>query len=571
MSNPEGVAVDGAGNLFIADSSNHRIRQVSPNGIITTAAGNGAAGFSGDGGPAGSAQLNGPIGVAVDGTGNLFILDSTNNRVRKVFSNGIIATVAGNGTHGFSGDGGPATSAALGGFNCNRACGGVAVDGAGNLFIADSGNHRIRKISASGIISTVAGNGVADFSGDGGPATDAQLSYPVGVTVDGAGNLFIAEYGRVRKVSSSGIITTVAGGGQLADSSADGGAATNAALSAPYALAVDAGGNLFIADPGWNFFTGGEVGSDPADHRIRRVSSDGIITTVAGNGTGGFSGNRGPASSAQLNGPMGVAVDGAGNVYVAEGGNHVVRILRPANQSVLIGAVVDGASQRDDAVSPGKIVVIYGAGLGPSELVQNQASSGALGTDLSGTTVSLNGIAAPILYTSATQVAAIVPYAVSGATAQVTVTYQGEVSNALSVPVALSAPGIFTSNQAGWGQAAAINALDDTVNTAANPVRIGGFISLYATGEGQTSPAGMDGRIAGSTAVGPVLPVRVTVGGIPATVQYKGGAPGQVAGLMQVNVQIPSGVQPGGYVPVVLQVGDASTTPGAVWIAVSGN
>jgi uncharacterized protein (TIGR03437 family) len=236
----------------------------------------------------------------------------------------------------------------------------------------------------------------------------------------------------------------------------------------------------------------------------------------------------------------------------------------------LIRALVDAASQRADSVSPGKIVGISGVGLGPSELVRNQPRDGQFSTELAGTTVSFNGIAAPILYTSATQVAAVTPYAVTGTTAQVTVTYQGGASNSLTVPVAPSAPSLFTVNQTGAGQAAAINAVDGTVNTPANPVKLGGFISLYATGEGQTTPAGVDGRLAGSTPAQPVLPVRVTVGGIPATVQYKGGAPGLVAGIMQVNVQIPSGVHPGGYLPVALQAGDRSSSP-AVWIAVSGN
>jgi uncharacterized protein (TIGR03437 family) len=264
-----------------------------------------------------------------------------------------------------------------------------------------------------------------------------------------------------------------------------------------------------------------------------------------------------------------VAVDGSGNVYFADTGNNAIRILRPASRRVLITAVVNAASQRPDPVSPGKIVVIYGAGLGPAELMLNRPSSGVLGTTLGGTTVSFNGIAAPILYTSATQVAAIVPYAVTGTAAQVTVTYQSAVSES-AVPIAPSAPGIFTLNQAGWGQAAAINVNDGTVNTAANPVRIGGFVSIFATGEGQTDPGGVDGQIAGTTPARSLLPVKATVGGIPATVQYAGGAPGQVAGLMQVNVQIPSGVQPGGYVPVVLQVGDRITSP-AVWIAVTAN
>ncbi len=568
FSSPWSVAMDGAGKLFIADLSNNRIRQVTPGGIVTTVAGTGTRGFSGDGGPATNAQLSGPIGLAVDGAGNLFLLDSNNGRVRKISGDGIITTVAGNGSRGFSGDRGPATNAALGGYGvCNTYCGGVAVDGAGNLFIADPGNSRIRKVDPNGIITTVAGNGAGGYSGDGGPATSAALLYPAGVAVDREGNLFIAEARRVRKVSASGIITTVAGGGPLAGSAADGGPATNARLSSPIAVALDAAGNLYIADPGANFFTG-DAGDDPADHRIRKVSPNGIITTIAGTGTPGSSGEGVPAATAALNGPTGVAVDAAGNVYVADSANNVVRVLRPTNYSLLIGAVVDAASQHPDPVAPGKIVVIYGTRLGPSQLIRNQAANGRLGTELGGTTVSFNGIAAPILYTSATQVAAIVPYSISGTDAQVTVSYQGQASPAFRVSVAVSAPSLFTLNQAGWGQAAAINAVDGTVNTAVNPVKLGAYSSLYATGEGQTLPAGLDGQVSGSVPPRPGLTVSVTVGGIPATIQYAGGAPGQVAGLLQVNVQIPRGVKPGGYVPVVLQVGDQASSS-EVWIAVT--
>jgi uncharacterized protein (TIGR03437 family) len=529
LSYPRGVAVDDAGNLFIADTNNNRVRKVSTDGTITTVAGNGTAGFSGDGGLATSAQLNSPIAVTVDDDGNLFILDIANGRVRKVSPNGMISTVAGNGTAGFSGDGGLATSAALGAFVCNSVCGGLTVDGAGNLFIADPGNGRVRKVSPSGIITTVAGGD--GFFGDG----------PAGVAVDAAGNLFMVGDVGIRKVTPSGIVSTVA------------------QLFSALAVAVDGAGNLFVATSNYEGFFN--------DERILSVSPSGMITTIAGTGQGSFSGDGGPASTATLNGPSGLALDSAGNLYVADSGNNVVRILQPANQSVLVGAVVDAASQRDDPVSPGKIVVIYGAGLGALELVQNQPSNGHFGTELAGTTVSFNGNPAPILYTSATQVAAIVPYAVTGAKAEVTVTYQGSASAAFTVPMAASAPNLFTLNLTGASQAAAINAIDGTVNTAANPVKIGGFISLYATGEGQTMPAGQDGRITGSALSSPILPLKATVGGIPATIQYAGSAPEQVAGLMQVNVQIPSGVQPGGYVPVVLQVGDRTSSP-AVWIAV---
>src|ERR1700751_4501787 len=209
LSEPFGVAVDAVGNLYIADTSNHRIRKVDASGVITTVAGNGTEGFSGDGGPATSAALNTPIGVAVDVAGNLYIADSFNNRIRKVNATGIITTVAGNGDARFSGDHAAATNGSL------RAPFGVAVDKVGNVYIADTSNQRIRKVDASGTITTVAGNGTEGFSGDGGPAAQARLNFPTGVTVDRAGNLFITDQSnnRIRKVSTAWVIITVAGNG----------------------------------------------------------------------------------------------------------------------------------------------------------------------------------------------------------------------------------------------------------------------------------------------------------------------------------------------------------------------
>ena len=329
---PSDVAVDGAGNVFIADSFNDRIRKVDATGTISTVAGTGRIGFGGDGGPAVNARLYRPSGVAVDGVGNVFIADSFNDRIRKVDASGTISTVAGTGRSGFGRGGGPAVQARL-----SRPSG-VAVDGAGNLFIADSGNNRIRKVDATGTISTVAGTGRTGFGGDGGPAVNARLSRPSGVAVDGAGNLFIADSGndRIRKVDSAGVITTVAGTVEFGFSG-DGGPAVQAQLHGPSGVAVDGAGNVYIADRD--------------NKRIRKVDATGTIATIAGTVEFGFSGDGGPASQAQLRNPEGVAVDGADNLFIADSGNHVVRKLTPVGgsdtppagtESILLANFVNG-------------------------------------------------------------------------------------------------------------------------------------------------------------------------------------------------------------------------------------
>jgi hypothetical protein len=306
VNSPSGMAVDGTGNVFIADSQNIRIREVDTNGIITTVAGNGTAGYSGDGGPATNATLYFTAGVAMDRFGNLFIADELNSRIREVFTNGIITTVAGNGVVGYSGDGGIATNAAL------HYPKGVAVDSIGNVFIADWGNFRIREVGTNGIITTVAGNGVNGYSGDGGSATNAELTSTGGVTVDSAGNLFIGDYGnnRIREVGTNGIITSVAGTNAYGYSG-DGGPAINGELWYPMGVAVDSVGNLFIAD----YY----------NNRIREVGTNGIITTVAGNGVSGYSGDGGAATNAELRNPSGVAVDSIGDLFIADEYNNRIR------------------------------------------------------------------------------------------------------------------------------------------------------------------------------------------------------------------------------------------------------
>ena len=323
LSGPESVVVDTEGNLFIADSGNNRIRKMSTNGIITTIAGNGANSFSGDGGTAINAGLSFPSGVAIDAVGNLFISDNGNSRIRSVTTNGIIMTVAGNGTsYSFSGDGGVATNAALSSPTA------VAVDAGGNFFFSDNGNNRIRKVGTNGVITTVVGNGIHSYSGDGGAATNAELSGPSGLKLDSNGNLFIADYynNRIRKVTTNGSISTVAGNG-INSNSGDGGIATNAALYAPTGVAINAEGNLFITD--WKF------------NCVRRVDARGVITRVAGNGVqtpvvGGVlkfsaSGDGGAAINASLGFPEEVAVDTVGNLFIADTGNNRIRkVSRPS-------------------------------------------------------------------------------------------------------------------------------------------------------------------------------------------------------------------------------------------------
>jgi uncharacterized protein (TIGR03437 family) len=351
---PVGVVLDAAGSLYIADSEHVRVRKVGADGIITTVAGNGANRFSGDGGLSASAVLSSPQAVALDAAGDLYIADSGNRRIRRVGSDGIITTVAGAGDTGSAGDGGPATSASLG------FLAGVTVDPAGNLLIADPSNNRVRKVTAGGTITTAAGSGVAGFSGDGGPATSASLKSPQAATVDRSGNLCISDSGnqRIRRVSPSGTITTLAGNGTQGFSG-EGGAATNATLKSPTGEAADTAGSLYFADRD--------------NQRIRKVGSDGTITTVAGDGfnesgQGRFAGDGGPATAASLSNPVGVALDSAGNLYIADVSNNRIRKVGLGGSITTVagngkdGVSGDGGSATEASLSSPKGVAVDQAG-----------------------------------------------------------------------------------------------------------------------------------------------------------------------------------------------------------------
>ena len=338
INDPYGVAVDSLGNLYVADSGNERIRKVDLSGIITTLAGTGDWGYSGDGGAATEAQLSLPLGVGVDSLGNVYIADNRNARVRKVDLSGIITTLVGTGERGRSGDGGPATEAQL--VHPTD----VATDAAGNVYIPDG--SRVRKVDPSGIITTLAGTVERGFSGDGGPANQAQLSRATDVALDSAGNIFIADSHnhRVRKVDPAGIIATVAGTGERGFSG-DGGPATEARLSYPGALAVDSSGNVLVED----------------GFRVRRIDPSGIITTLAGPGEEGVLGDGGPATEARLSFVSGLAADASGNVYVA---SRLHRRIRKIDASGTITTLV-GTGFWKDAEVPGPSLAASHVFLGP--------------------------------------------------------------------------------------------------------------------------------------------------------------------------------------------------------------
>lgn len=313
--NPAGVALDEKGNLYIADTGAHRIRKVNTEGIITTVVGVGQRGFSGDGGPAVEAKIAAPHDMVFDSEGNLYFTDSYNHSIRKVDTNGVITTVAGTGKSGYSG-GGPAVEAQL---NTPQ---GIAIDREGNILIADTFNHFIRKIDKQGIITTIAGSHPWGYEGDGGPATKALMSVPQAVEVGPDGTIYISDSGnsRIRKIDSSGVIHHVVGSGPAAGLfgagyTGDSGLAEKGQVFTAADIAFDSAGNLYISDSGNN--------------RIRMVLRSSVLTTIAGTGKPGFSGDGGKAIEAEINTPKKLVVDREGNIYFADQPNHRIRKIDP--------------------------------------------------------------------------------------------------------------------------------------------------------------------------------------------------------------------------------------------------
>lgn len=549
LNNPQGVAVDAMGNVYIADYFNSRIRKLLTTDFMQTIAGCG--GFMqgctdlSEGRLAGQTAIFSPWDVALDPLGNFYFPDSGQNKIRKIGADGILRNFAGSGpggvqNRGFAGDGGPATSAKL-----NNPIG-MTFDHLGNLYFADHDNQRIRKVDTNGVITTIAGNGTMGFSGDGGLAIHAQLHAPHGVAVDLEGNVYIADTTnyRIRKITPDGIIQTIAGTGQVTASFlnnlGDGGPAIHATF-VPWDVEVDAQGNLYIAD-----WTG---------HRIRKIdAASGIITTLAGTGEPGFSGDGGPGVNAQVNMPAGLTVDPMGNVYFADSGNHRVRRIEapppPAPQIRTTNPVIPsfmGAA----GFSSNMYLEIYGTNFSRVSRTWTGADFNGSNapTSLEGASVTVNGNPAFIYYVSPAQININVPEDTATGPVEIVVTTAGGSSNAVTVersrlsPAMLTTPG-FRIN----GVQYVVAQTPDGSLYIGRPGMIPGVafvtpkpgdtVTIYALGLGPTNPATQAGIAAAQTSE-VLLPLDVEIGDVHATVSFKG-MPAGTIGLYQLNIVIPN-------------------------------
>ena len=528
FNNPVYLAFDAAGNLIVADWRNHRVRRIGTDGTVTTIAGTGAAGFSGDGGAASQASFNGVIGVCVDPSGNIYVNDDANNRIRRIDPSGRISTFAGNGARLSAGDGGNAVQAS---FFIGIRC---ASDASGNLYVAEQGAHRVRRISIQGIVSTVAGTGSQGFSGEGGPAVSAQLNNPTAVTVDRAGNLYICDQfnHRIRRVSPSGTIVTVAGTG-TAGFSGDGGPGVAASLNFPGAMVMDANGDLYF--------------TDGPNARVRKLSAAGILTTVAGNGVRGFAGDDGPALSASFNGAFGIALDARGNLYVADTENHRIRRISNASaagaEPEFDASGVSAWGSLQTGVTPGALTVIRGRNLALGASGITTAESTPLPKLLSGVSVKFGEDAVPIMSVRNTagmeQVVVQAPFSLTGETVAVTVDNGRAVSRTVQVRVASAQPSLISLDGL---HVAASRGSDGALVSELNPAAAGDHITLFGLAFGRVEPAPETGApAAGNPLSSMVTPLELRIGGRAAEVSFAGIAPGFI-GLYQINARVPDGL-----------------------------
>lgn len=548
---PVNVAFDSAGNLYIADSLNNRVRKVDTTGIITTVAGTGRPGFSGDG-LATANSIEGNSGVSFDPFGNLIIADTNNERVRKVDQNGNMVTVAGNGQIGAGGDGGPALNAS---FYCLVR---AISDRAGNILIADQCNHKIRKVDTHGIVTTFAGIGSPSYGGDGGPATSAALNNPTALALDAAGNLYFSDQvnHRIRKIDTNGIITTIAGTGSPGYNG-DNIPAASAQLNFPGGLVVDPSGTIFFADD--------------LNYRVRKFTPGGNISTVAGNGSPGFADNV-PGPQGQVTGPFGMALDGKGNLIFSDAGanNRVRKVIGVATPATVPsintdgGGVINGGSYAPGNIVSGSWVAVKGGGFTETTMDWSafDFSKGVLPTTLNGVQVLFNGQPGAMWYLIAgtpNQINVQAPSNLSG-NVTVQVLRNGVASNNLTTTATQIAPGIFSYTLDGktfYPSAAFFSGQllgDPAVISSARKAKAGDKLILYANSL-QPAPAGV------VSVSGVTDPVTITIGSTTFPADFSGlVAPGE----FQINMTVPTLSGPGDY-PITLTIDGKSSQSGVIF------
>lgn len=562
---PFAIARNAAGNVYIADTFNFRIRYVDTGGTIRLLAGNGDSGFQGDGGQANVAEFTAVYGIVADNSGNIYFSDTQNHVVRRITSGGVISTFAGRpNLPGYTGDGFAATEATL------SAPTGLAYDPAGYLYIADTFNNRVRRVDLNtNVIATSAGNGQENFSGDGGFGFDAALNRPVAVAVGPAGNLYIADTNnhRIRLLdNSTGVITTVAGSGTVWGYGGDGGPATQALLAYPRGIAVDASGRVYFADS--------------LNHRVRAVMENGLIYTIAGSGFRGYAGDDGPATNAILNFPRGLAIDSAtGRIWFADTDNSRIRLLTPVPQTPLIsqGGVISAANFGGfGTAAPGTWLELYGNSLASRTREWSEVDfvDGMAPTSLGGTSVTIDGREAYLSYVSHGQVNLQVPSDVLPGEHSIVVHTSAGDSAAYPIVVEETQPGLlapaafkigdrqYTVGVFADGSFAMPAGSVPGANT--RPARPGETVTFYGIGFGPVTPLLNAGEVTTRTRT-LTLPFSFSIGDATAVVTYAGLTPGAL-GLYQLNVTVPA-IPAGDAIPVRFRL-DGSDSEQTLYIAV---